>query len=68
MVGEVRFQDGPQLLRVRVAQGDPVRLVSDRLGLIFTERDGDYRGVYHLAGTAGWAYRLVVARKAALLK
>lgn len=26
-----------------------VRLVSDRLGLVFTERDSDYRGVYHLA-------------------
>jgi len=28
-----------------------VRLVSDRLGLVFTERDSDYRGVYHLAST-----------------
>ncbi|MGW3459615.1 hypothetical protein ACWDE9_08440 [Streptomyces olivaceoviridis] len=28
-----------------------VRLVGDRLGLVFTERDSDYRGVYHLAGT-----------------
>ncbi|MFF4794883.1 hypothetical protein ACFY2M_35200 [Streptomyces sp. NPDC001276] len=28
---------------------EPVRLVSDRLGLVFTERDSDYRGVYHLA-------------------
>ncbi|MFE9171080.1 hypothetical protein ACFYNZ_16395 [Streptomyces kebangsaanensis] len=27
-----------------------VRLVGDRLGLVFTERDSDYRGVYHLAG------------------
>ncbi|MGX1274855.1 hypothetical protein [Streptomyces phaeoluteigriseus] len=27
------------------------RLVSDRLGLVFTERDSDYRGVYHLAGS-----------------
>ncbi|MFD4976983.1 hypothetical protein [Streptomyces sp. NPDC058424] len=26
-----------------------VRLVSDRLGLAFTERDSYYRGVYHLA-------------------
>ncbi|WP_055692566.1 hypothetical protein [Streptomyces prasinus] len=26
-----------------------VRLVSDRLGLVFTERESDYRGVYHLA-------------------
>jgi hypothetical protein len=25
-----------------------VRFVSDRLGLVFTERDSDYRGVYHL--------------------
>ncbi|MFM9633244.1 MULTISPECIES: hypothetical protein [Streptomyces] len=24
------------------------RLVSDRIGLVFTERDSDYRGVYHL--------------------
>lgn len=30
--------------------GELVRLVSDRLGLVFTERDSDYRGVYHLAG------------------
>ncbi|KOV94598.1 MULTISPECIES: hypothetical protein [unclassified Streptomyces] len=29
-----------------------VRLVGDRLGLVFTERDSDYRGVYHLAGTS----------------
>ncbi|WP_445529901.1 hypothetical protein [Streptomyces cyslabdanicus] len=29
--------------------GGLVRLVSDRLGLVFTERDSDYRGVYHLA-------------------
>ncbi|MET8566398.1 hypothetical protein ABZV75_39750 [Streptomyces flaveolus] len=28
-----------------------VRLVGDRLGLVFTERDSDYRSVYHLAGT-----------------
>ncbi|WP_156725791.1 hypothetical protein [Streptomyces apocyni] len=28
-----------------------VRLVSDRLGLVFTARDSDYRGVYHLAST-----------------
>ncbi|MFI2764760.1 hypothetical protein ACH5A3_38965 [Streptomyces echinatus] len=27
------------------------RLVSDRLGLVFTERDSDYRGIYHLADT-----------------
>ncbi|MGW0817216.1 hypothetical protein ACWD00_28945 [Streptomyces viridiviolaceus] len=26
-----------------------VRLVSDCLGRVFTERDSDYRGVYHLA-------------------
>jgi hypothetical protein len=26
-----------------------VRLVSGRLGLVFTERESDYRGVYHLA-------------------
>ncbi|KOU60216.1 hypothetical protein ADK57_31210 [Streptomyces sp. MMG1533] len=26
-----------------------VRLVSDRLGLVFTKRESDYRGVYHLA-------------------
>ena len=26
-----------------------VRLASDRLELAFTERDSDYRGVYHLA-------------------
>ncbi|MGW7642151.1 hypothetical protein [Streptomyces decoyicus] len=26
-----------------------VRLVSDCLGLVFTERDSDYRGAYHLA-------------------
>ncbi|WP_055688648.1 hypothetical protein [Streptomyces prasinus] len=30
--------------------GELVRLVGDRLGLVFTERDSDYRGVYHLAG------------------
>ncbi|MEV5006017.1 hypothetical protein AB0K74_31440 [Streptomyces sp. NPDC056159] len=29
--------------------GELVRLVTDRLGLVFTERDSDYRGVYHLA-------------------
>ncbi|GGS89288.1 hypothetical protein [Streptomyces cinerochromogenes] len=29
-----------------------VRLVSDRLGLVFIERDSDYRGVHHLAGTS----------------
>jgi hypothetical protein len=28
-----------------------VRLVSDCLGLAFTERDSDYRGVYHLASS-----------------
>ncbi|WP_409468015.1 hypothetical protein [Streptomyces sp. HC307] len=28
-----------------------VRLVSDCLGLLFTERDSNYRGVYHLAGS-----------------
>ncbi|MFE5923890.1 hypothetical protein [Streptomyces sp. NPDC056468] len=27
-----------------------VRLVGDCLGLVFSERDSDYRGVYHLAG------------------
>lgn len=26
------------------------RLVSDRLGLVLTERDSDYRGAHHLAG------------------
>ncbi|WP_371100930.1 hypothetical protein [Streptomyces sp. PU_AKi4] len=26
-----------------------VRLVSDRLSLVFTERESDYRGIYHLA-------------------
>ncbi|WP_316741595.1 hypothetical protein [Streptomyces sp. MK7] len=26
-----------------------VRLVSDRLGVVFTEREGDYRGIHHLA-------------------
>ncbi|WP_046494583.1 hypothetical protein [Streptomyces odonnellii] len=31
--------------------GELVRLVSDRLGLVFTERDSDYRGVYHLASS-----------------
>ncbi|WP_420031412.1 hypothetical protein ACN2WE_00380 [Streptomyces sp. cg28] len=30
--------------------GELVRLVSGRLGLVFTERDSDDRGVYHLAG------------------
>lgn len=30
--------------------GELVRLVSDRLGLVFAERASDYRGVYHLAG------------------
>ncbi|MET8771105.1 hypothetical protein [Streptomyces sp. NPDC004658] len=29
-----------------------VRLVGDRLGLVFIERDSDYRGVYHLADTS----------------
>ncbi|MFF9788988.1 hypothetical protein [Streptomyces nigrescens] len=28
-----------------------VRLVSDCLGLVFAERDSDYRGVYHLASS-----------------
>ncbi|MEW2164480.1 hypothetical protein AB0912_16015 [Streptomyces sp. NPDC007084] len=28
-----------------------VRLVSDCLGLVFVERDSDYRGVYHLASS-----------------
>ncbi|WP_149824534.1 hypothetical protein [Streptomyces tailanensis] len=28
-----------------------VRLVGDRLGLVFTERDSDYRGIYLLAGS-----------------
>ncbi|MFG2275848.1 hypothetical protein ACGFNY_39565 [Streptomyces chartreusis] len=28
-----------------------VRLVSDCLGLVFTERDSDYPGVYHLASS-----------------
>jgi hypothetical protein len=28
-----------------------VRLVSDRLGPVFAERDSDYRGVYHLASS-----------------
>ncbi|MDK1347417.1 hypothetical protein QNO09_29785 [Streptomyces sp. 378] len=28
---------------------DLVRRVRDHLGLVFTERDSDYRGVYHLA-------------------
>jgi hypothetical protein len=28
-----------------------VRLVSDRLGLVFAERNSDYRGVYHLASS-----------------
>ncbi|MGX1267152.1 hypothetical protein [Streptomyces phaeoluteigriseus] len=27
------------------------RLVSDRLELVFTERDSDYRGIYHLASS-----------------
>jgi hypothetical protein len=26
-----------------------VRLVSDRLSLVFTERESDHRGIYHLA-------------------
>ncbi|MYT68110.1 MULTISPECIES: hypothetical protein [unclassified Streptomyces] len=30
---------------------DLVRLVSDCLGLVFTERDSYYRGIYHLAGS-----------------
>ncbi|WP_430382602.1 hypothetical protein [Streptomyces sp. P10-4] len=30
--------------------GELVRLVGDRLGLDFTERESDYRGLYHLAG------------------
>lgn len=30
--------------------GELVRLVGDRLGLVFTGRDSDYRGVHHLAG------------------
>ncbi|MGY1500118.1 hypothetical protein ACW4TU_26665 [Streptomyces sp. QTS52] len=30
-----------------------VRLVSDRLGLDFTERDSYFRGVYHLAESPG---------------
>ncbi|ALO98788.1 hypothetical protein SHL15_7802 [Streptomyces hygroscopicus subsp. limoneus] len=30
--------------------GELVRLVSGRLGLVFTDRDSDYRGTYHLAG------------------
>ncbi|MFI5972926.1 hypothetical protein [Streptomyces sp. NPDC051452] len=29
--------------------GELVRLVSGRLGLVFTERDSDYRGAYRLA-------------------
>ncbi|WP_200309297.1 hypothetical protein [Streptomyces adelaidensis] len=29
--------------------GEPARLVGDRLGPVFTERDSEYRGVYHLA-------------------
>ncbi|WP_282699738.1 hypothetical protein [Streptomyces sp. CC219B] len=31
--------------------GELVRLVSDCLGLVFTERDSDYRGVYHLVSS-----------------
>lgn len=31
--------------------GELVQLVTDRLGQIFTERDSDYRGVYHLANS-----------------
>lgn len=31
--------------------GEPVRLVSDRLGPVFTERDSDYRGIYYLASS-----------------
>ncbi|EFL29536.1 predicted protein [Streptomyces viridochromogenes DSM 40736] len=31
--------------------GELVRLVSDCLGQVFTERDSDYRGVYHLASS-----------------
>ncbi|MFC5220448.1 hypothetical protein [Streptomyces coerulescens] len=31
--------------------GELVRLVSDCLGLVFTERDSDYRGVYHRASS-----------------
>lgn len=31
--------------------GELVQLVTDRLGLVFTERDSDYRGVYHLASS-----------------
>ncbi|MET9452044.1 hypothetical protein [Streptomyces cinerochromogenes] len=31
---------------------DLVRLVSACLDLVFTERDSDYRGVYHLATTS----------------
>ncbi|MEU3862529.1 hypothetical protein AB0F03_35260 [Streptomyces sp. NPDC028722] len=27
------------------------RLVGDRLGLVFIERESDYRGIYHLAAT-----------------
>ncbi|WP_329275623.1 hypothetical protein [Streptomyces sp. NBC_01451] len=30
-----------------------VRLVSDRLGVAFTERESDYLGVYHLAKSPG---------------
>ncbi|MGW7051212.1 hypothetical protein [Streptomyces sp. NPDC054887] len=32
------------------AADELVQLVSDCLGLVFTERDSDFRGVYHLAG------------------
>ncbi|MDQ0990753.1 hypothetical protein [Streptomyces sp. V3I7] len=32
---------------------DLVRLVSVRLGLVFTERDSDYRGVYRLPSSPG---------------
>ncbi|MDO0929549.1 hypothetical protein QQY24_30755 [Streptomyces sp. TG1A-8] len=31
--------------------GELVRLVSDRLGLVLTERDSAYRGIHHLAGS-----------------
>ncbi|WP_406470555.1 hypothetical protein [Streptomyces sp. NBC_01615] len=32
--------------------GELVRLVSDRLGLVFSERDSYFRGVYHRAGSS----------------
>ncbi|MGW4026386.1 hypothetical protein [Streptomyces sp. NPDC005009] len=38
--------------------GELVRLVSDRLGLVFTERDSYYRGVYHLAGIPNGRIRI----------